>query len=67
MGQNSELVAELIEIKDDGNRVLRFTYEGAFEEVLDKLGNMPLPPYIVETFKGKREISNCICSKEGSQ
>lgn len=53
VGQNSELVAELIEIKDDGNRVLRFTYEGAFEEVLDKLGNMPLPPYIVETLKEK--------------
>ena len=53
VGQNSELVAELIEIKDDGNRVLKFTYEGAFEEVLDKLGNMPLPPYIVETLKEK--------------
>lgn len=53
VGQNSELVAELIEIKYDGNRVLKFTYEGAFEEVLDKLGNMPLPPYIVETLKEK--------------
>ena len=53
VGQNNELVAELIEIKDDGNRVLKFTYEGAFEEVLDKLGNMPLPPYIVETLKEK--------------
>lgn len=53
VGQNSELVAELIEIKDDGNRVLKFIYEGAFEEVLDKLGNMPLPPYIVETLKEK--------------
>lgn len=53
VGQNSELVAELIEIKDAGNRVLKFTYEGAFEEVLDKLGNMPLPPYIVETLKEK--------------
>lgn len=53
VGQNNELVAELIEIKDDGNRVLKFTYEGAFEEVLDKLGNMPLPPYIVESLKEK--------------
>lgn len=53
VGQNNELIAELIEIKDDGNRVLKFTYEGAFEEVLDKLGNMPLPPYIVETLKEK--------------
>lgn len=53
VGQNNELIAELIEIKDDGNRVLKFIYEGAFEEVLDKLGNMPLPPYIVETLKEK--------------
>ena len=53
VGQNNELVAELIEIKNDGNRVLKFTYEGAFEEVLDKLGNMPLPPYIVESLKEK--------------
>ena len=53
VGQNNELIAELIEIKDDGNRVLKFTYEGAFEEVLDKLGNMPLPPSIVETLKEK--------------
>ncbi len=53
VGQNNELIAELIEIKDDGNRVLKFIYEGAFEEVLDKLGNMPLPPYIVESLKEK--------------
>lgn len=53
VGPNNELVAELIEIKEDGNRVLKFTYEGAFEEVLDKLGNMPLPPYIVEALKEK--------------
>ncbi|MGL4980735.1 MAG: tRNA preQ1(34) S-adenosylmethionine ribosyltransferase-isomerase QueA [Fusobacteriaceae bacterium] len=53
IGDNSELVAELLEIKDDGNRVLKFNYEGAFEEVLDKLGKMPLPPYIVESLKEK--------------
>lgn len=53
VGSNNELIAELLEIKDDGNRVLKFTYDGAFEEVLDKLGNMPLPPYIVETLKEK--------------
>lgn len=53
VGTNKELVAELIEIKDDGNRILKFSYEGAFEEVLDKLGSMPLPPYIVEKLKDK--------------
>lgn len=53
IGDNSELVAELLEVKEDGNRVLKFHYEGAFEEVLDKLGKMPLPPYILETLKEK--------------
>lgn len=53
IGENNELVAELMEIKEDGNRVLKFSYEGAFEEVLDRLGNMPLPPYIVEALKEK--------------
>lgn len=54
IGSNNELIAELIEIKEDGNRVLKFEYKGAFEEVLDKLGNMPLPPYIVESLKDKQ-------------
>lgn len=53
IGENNELVAELMDIKEDGNRVLKFSYEGAFEEVLDRLGNMPLPPYIVEALKEK--------------
>nr|WP_307774469.1 tRNA preQ1(34) S-adenosylmethionine ribosyltransferase-isomerase QueA [uncultured Cetobacterium sp.] len=53
VGENNELVAELMEIKEDGNRVLKFYYEGAFEEVLDKLGKMPLPPYIVEALEKK--------------
>ncbi len=63
VGQNSELVAELIEIKDDGNRVLKFSYEGAFEEVLDKLGNMPLPPYIVESLKEKERYQTVYAQK----
>lgn len=53
IGEKNELIGELIEIKDDGNRIIKFEYEGAFEEVLDKLGKMPLPPYIVEALKEK--------------
>lgn len=53
IGENNELVAELLEIKEDGNRILKFYYEGSFEENLDKLGNMPLPPYITESLKDK--------------
>lgn len=53
IGENKELIAELIEIKEDGNRVLKFFYEGTFEAVLDKLGKMPLPPYILESLQNK--------------
>lgn len=47
------LKGELLEVKDDGNRIIKFYHEGAFEEVLDKLGQMPLPPYITEKLENK--------------
>ena len=45
---NGQLEAEIIKIVDGGNRIVRFKYEGVFEEVLDKVGIVPLPPYITE-------------------
>ncbi|MBC2855942.1 MAG: tRNA preQ1(34) S-adenosylmethionine ribosyltransferase-isomerase QueA [Cetobacterium sp.] len=63
IGDNEELVGELIEIKEDGNRVLKFSYEGAFEEVLDKLGKMPLPPYIVEALSQKERYQTVYAIK----
>ncbi len=45
---NGELKGTLEEVKEDGNRILKFSFEGVFEEVIDKLGEMPLPPYIKE-------------------
>lgn len=63
IGDNNELVAELLEIKDDGNRVLKFEYEGVFEEVLDKLGKMPLPPYIVEALDTKERYQTVYAIK----
>lgn len=63
IGENKELVAELLEIKDDGNRVLKFSYEGSFEEVLDKLGKMPLPPYIVEALETKERYQTVYAIK----
>lgn len=45
------LEAKLIEIKEDGNRIIEFEYEGNFEEILIKIGEMPLPPYIKEKLK----------------
>ena len=40
------LVGEVVDIVEEGNRLIQFSYEGIFEEVLDRLGQMPLPPYI---------------------
>jgi len=47
------LKAELLEVLPDGNRMIRFSYKGVFEEILDQLGKMPLPPYIVEELREK--------------
>ena len=50
---NGELVAEILTISEDGGRTVRFFYEGVFEDVLDRLGQMPLPPYIHEKLEDK--------------
>jgi len=63
IGENSEIVATLMEVRDDGNRVLSFEYEGAFEEVLDKLGQMPLPPYITEKLSDKERYQTVYAKK----
>ena len=47
------LHAEVLEILEEGNRLIRFAYEGIFEEVLDKLGEMPLPPYITHKLEDR--------------
>lgn len=63
IGENNELIAELLEIKEDGNRILKFYYEGTFEENLDKLGNMPLPPYITKSLKEKNRYQTVYAIK----
>ena len=50
---NGELKAEVLEVVNDGNRLVRFEYDGVFEDVLDRLGEMPVPPYITEKLKDK--------------
>lgn len=50
---SDELKCELIEIKDDGNRIVRFYFNGVFEEILNRVGSMPLPHYIHEKLKDK--------------
>ena len=58
------LEAELMEIKEDGNRIIKFNFKGRFEEILDKLGEMPLPPYIVEKLEDKNRYQT-VYAKEG--
>ena len=60
------LRGELLEILPDGNRVMRFTYAGVFEAVLDELGNMPLPPYITEQLEDKERYQTVYSKESGS-
>ena len=60
------LKAEVLETVEEGNRLIRFEYEGIFEEVLDKLGEMPLPPYITHKLKDKNRYQTVYAKHEGS-
>ncbi|MFQ9933962.1 MAG: tRNA preQ1(34) S-adenosylmethionine ribosyltransferase-isomerase QueA [Lachnospiraceae bacterium] len=60
------LMAEVLEVVEEGNRLIRFTYEGIFEEILDKLGQMPLPPYITHELKDKNRYQTVYAKHEGS-
>ena len=61
-----ELKAEVVDIVNEGNRVVRFEYDGIFEEVLDRLGNMPLPPYIKEKLEDKERYQTVYSKHNGS-
>ena len=61
-----KLKAEVIEVKEDGNRIVEFYYDGIFEEVLDSLGEMPLPPYIHERLEDKERYQTVYSKEEGS-
>ena len=63
---NGELEAEIMEVLPDGNRLVHFTYEGIFEEVLDRLGQMPLPPYITHKLKDRNRYQTVYAKYEGS-
>lgn len=60
------LVGEIIDIVDDGNRLIKFSYDGIFEEILDKLGQMPLPPYITHQLKDKNRYQTVYAKYDGS-
>ncbi|MCU6697551.1 tRNA preQ1(34) S-adenosylmethionine ribosyltransferase-isomerase QueA [Laedolimicola ammoniilytica] len=60
------LKAEVIDVVDEGNRLIRFEYEGIFEEILDQLGQMPLPPYITHQLKDKNRYQTVYAKHDGS-
>ncbi|MCR4934236.1 MAG: tRNA preQ1(34) S-adenosylmethionine ribosyltransferase-isomerase QueA [Lachnospiraceae bacterium] len=63
---NGLLTAEVIGIEDEGNRIIKFNYEGIFEEILDKLGEMPLPPYITHKLQDRNRYQTVYAKYEGS-
>ena len=60
------LKATVMDVLEGGNRLLRFAYEGIFEELLDRLGQMPLPPYITHELKDKNRYQTVYAKYEGS-
>lgn len=63
---NGLLKAEVLEVVEEGNRLVRFEYEGIFEEVLDQLGEMPLPPYITHKLQDKNRYQTVYAKYDGS-
>ena len=60
------LMAEVLDIVEEGNRLIQFSYEGIFEEILDKLGQMPLPPYITHQLEDKNRYQTVYAKHSGS-
>lgn len=60
------LTGEVIDVVDDGKRLIQFSYDGIFEEILDKLGQMPLPPYITHQLKDKNRYQTVYAKYDGS-
>lgn len=60
------LVGEVVDVVQEGNRLIRFQYEGIFEEILDRLGQMPLPPYITHPLQDKNRYQTVYAKYDGS-
>lgn len=63
---DGRLKGEVIDIVEEGNRLIHFTYEGIFEEILDSLGEMPLPPYITHKLEDKNRYQTVYAKHDGS-
>ena len=60
------LTGTVVDIVEEGNRLIQFSYEGIFEEILDRLGQMPLPPYITHQLQDKNRYQTVYAKHEGS-
>lgn len=60
------LTGEIVDVVEEGNRLIQFQYEGIFEEILDRLGQMPLPPYITHQLKDKNRYQTVYAKYDGS-
>jgi len=60
------LTGEVVDVVEEGNRLIQFTYEGIFEEILDQLGQMPLPPYITHQLEDKNRYQTVYAAHTGS-
>ena len=60
------LTGEIVDIVEEGNRIIQFSYTGIFEEILDQLGEMPLPPYITHRLEDKQRYQTVYAKQEGS-
>ncbi|MTI47794.1 MAG: tRNA preQ1(34) S-adenosylmethionine ribosyltransferase-isomerase QueA [Firmicutes bacterium] len=63
---DGKLKGEIVDNTESGGRIIKFDYEGIFEEILDELGEMPLPPYITEKLEDKERYQTVYSKKEGS-
>ena len=63
---NGILKGEIIDVVDEGNRLIQFHYDGIFEEILDRLGQMPLPPYITHQLKDRNRYQTVYAKYDGS-
>lgn len=63
---DGKLKGEITDVLEDGNRLIHFSYEGIFEEILDELGQMPLPPYITHKLQDKNRYQTVYAKYEGS-
>ena len=63
---NGDLTATVVEVKEDGNRIVEFQYDGIFLEVLERLGKMPLPPYIKEELENQERYQTVYSREVGS-